>query len=560
MHDDRLGAVFRLLTARGFVLVGTRSGRLSFQGHLHCSSGSVRTALTVSDWDFLSYPVIKLLERPAFLPPLMPHVGVNGELCYFMPGAVILDRYDPALAIAQCLNQASSVLNQIATDPYYRLSDIQDEFLSHWEFGQASAPWPVLLATISDDMAYANYVLINVRSERRAVIASDPMEVRSVANALGGEVESKTSCKCWLFKTKVLPAVPEKMPETVKDLFVWLQQWDRGIYGGVQRVLERERDYLAHSFVTFAVSTPLGWLGFGFDLDQIKRLGAKNRPALYKQYLHGKGGASPILRLSVTDISPSFVHSRNLEFPDLRDKHIALVGCGAIGSYLAQALVRLGAGSGRGSLALVDHDVLQPDNLGRHALGYPGLFQHKAAALRDELFRQFPTAAVNVALKDVREYPPLFAADLLIDATGEESVSELLNGLRLARKTKMPILHVWIKGNGESVQTLWADHSGHGCFRCLKITDEHSHRKERFPVLREGQFPRKRRIGCNAFTPYAVSSPMTAAALAADAVIDWIKGDPSPRFRTRSAENANVHPVKNQNISRLHNCPACGKR
>lgn len=361
-----------------------------------------------------------------------------------------------------------------------------------------------------------------------------------------------------MFKTELLPAVPERMPTTVKELFAWLQQWDKNIYNGVQRILERERGYLEYSFATFAVATPLGWLGFGFDLDQVKRLGAKNRPALYKQYLHGKGGASEILRLSITDISPSFVHSRNLEFDNLQNKRITVVGCGAIGSYVAQSLVRLGAGLGSGSLVLVDHDVLEPENLGRHALGYPGLFQHKAVVLREDLLRQFPLAKVDAVVKDVADYPNLFGADLLIDATGEESVSELLNGWRIARKTEMPILHVWIKGNGECVQTLWADRSGAGCFRCLKVTDEQSYRQDRFRVLNES--PRKRRLGCHAFTPYAVSSPMNAAALAMDAVIDWIKGDPSPRFRTRSIESADVRPVKNQNISRLQNCPACSQR
>jgi molybdopterin/thiamine biosynthesis adenylyltransferase len=380
-------------------------------------------------------------------------------------------------------------------------------------------------------------------------------EVEVFAEALGNTAPLRTNCKCWLFQTAIRPTVPTLMPATIKELFIWLKEWDRKVYNGIQAILEKEPAYLGYSFVTFAIDTPIGWLGFGFDLDQVTRLSSKRSPKLYKQYLHGKGGSRSLLRLYITDLSPSFVHSRNLSFADLRDKHIKLVGCGAIGSYLAQSLVRLGAGLGRGSLTLVDPDTLQPENLGRHLLGYPALFKQKAHALRDELLRQFPLAKIESVAKSVVDHQTLFSADLVIDATGEESVSELLNGWRIDRKTSMPILHTWIKGNGECVQALWADRSGTGCYRCLKPTDDQHYRQDRFPVLNEA--PQKRQIGCHAFTPYAVSSPMQAAALAIDTVIDWIKGDPSPRFRTRSIENADVRRVKNQDISRLESCPAC---
>jgi molybdopterin/thiamine biosynthesis adenylyltransferase len=558
MNGERLGEALRLLTAREFVATGTRSGRRSFEGHLQCSKGAVRVRLVVSDWDFLEYPAITILEHPTFLPILMPHVDSKGGLCYFRRGAVVLDRYDPALAIDQCLDQAKEVLDQIVSNPDYRSGDIQDEFLAHWVFGQATSPWQVLKGSITPNAASANYSFIDTGIGRQAIIANDMAEVEVFAKALGNSSPLRTKCKCWLFKTEFRPAVPKEMPATVKDLFNWLQQWDRKVYNGIQRVLEREPAYLDYSFVTFAVDTPIGWLGFGFDLDQFTRLSSKRSPKLYKQYLHGKGGARSLLRLSITDISPNYVHSRNLSYTDLRDKRITLIGCGAIGSYLAQSLVRLGAGLGRGSLTLVDPDILQPENLGRHLLGYPALFKLKAHAMREELLRQFPLARIESIAKSVVGHQPLFAADLVIDATGEESVSELINGWRIERKTETPILHVWIKGNGECVQSLWADRSGYGCFRCLKPSDELNYRQDRFRVLNEA--PQKRQIGCHAFTPYAVSSPMQAAALAIDTVIDWIKGDPSPRFRTRSIENADVRRVKNQNISRLESCPACSQQ
>jgi hypothetical protein len=244
----------------------------------------------------------------------------------------------------------------------------------------------------------------------------------------------------------------------------------------------------------------------------------------------------------------------------LRNKRITLVGCGAIGGYLAQALVRLGAGTGeKGKLVLIDHDDLEPDNLGRHYLGFTGLFSPKADALHHALQLQFPYACIESRQERVVPNRHLFTCDLIVDATGEETVNEMINGHHIAfRPIVPPVLYVWIKGNGECTQALWVDNSAKfGCYRCLRMPNGHQYRKERFQVLKAP--PQQGFVGCHTFTPYAVSAPMQAAALAADMVIDWMKGDPSPRFRTRSVENAEVYVVKNQNIVALEGCPACSK-
>jgi tRNA A37 threonylcarbamoyladenosine dehydratase len=65
----------------------------------------------------------------------------------------------------------------------------------------------------------------------------------------------------------------------------------------------------------------------------------------------------------------------------LAGKRIALVGCGTIGGYLSDMLVKAGAGSCGGKLTLVDFDGLLPQNIGRHRLGFPDLLSNKAEAM-----------------------------------------------------------------------------------------------------------------------------------------------------------------------------------
>lgn len=553
---ERLAEALRLLRARGFTPTGNRRGVRSFEGAIPCKGGPIKVRVQIWDWDFLTYPAITVLERPEALPPLAPHLDENGWLCYFASGAAVLDRYDPAESIAQCLDQAQLVLERIRLDPNYRHDDIQDEFMVHWFRGQSTTIWPVLIGTVERDTTSSSYWFIEIGDVPHAVIADKREEVEALAAALGGEPPSQTKCPCWLFKTNVLPAIPTSMPSNIKELFAWLRTWDRALYQRIQLVLERERRYLEYSFATFAVHTPLGWLGFGFDLNPVHRLGAKKKPKLYCQYLHHRGSNRGIMRLSITEFGPDFVHSRNLTFADLKDKHVSVIGCGAIGSYVAPGLIRLGAGTGAGRLDLIDPDSLNPENLGRHVLGYPALFKPKADALAEELKHQFPLSKVHAVVRNVRDLANLFDADLVIDATGEEAVSEMINARRLANKADTPVLHVRIRGNGECVQTFWAEGRTLGCFRCLLHAGHKNYRQERYPVLKEE--PHRKQMGCAGFTPYAVSAPMTAASLCMEVIVDWLRsGSPSPRFRTRAHANATVFAVKSQDVTRLTSCPAC---
>ncbi|WP_430997615.1 ThiF family adenylyltransferase, partial [Klebsiella pneumoniae] len=125
-------------------------------------------------------------------------------------------------------------------------------------------------------------------------------------------------------------------------------------------------------------------------------------------------------------MSPDFIHGRNLSFPSLKDKKIVLVGCGAIGGYLAEGLVRLGAGTGQGELLLIDPDELAPGNLGRHTLGMNSLRQAKVTALAARLGLEFPHAKVTPQHR-FAAFPRDLVGDLVINASGEEALSEAMN-------------------------------------------------------------------------------------------------------------------------------------
>lgn len=546
-----LAAGLRELADRGFVAAGFRGGARLFRGQLASPRGRLPAMLHISDWDFLEYPSIWVLDGLEKFPELRPHLDALGGLCYFSRRSVVLDRYDPATAIAQCLEQAEAVLAKILTDRQYLVQDIQNEFLVHWE-RQQPPPLRIHMGSVRQDAPSAR--LHFDQQERGAILTDDPQAAQLLASAIGWTNLTEAINRCWLFRTETPPPIPNRFPQTVRELFEWLREWDRRLYNALQRRLGIEETY-EFELLAMAVHTPVGWIGFMLALKPPGRMTATQ----LKEFLHGRGGTTRITRLALTDISPEFVHSRNLTFPDLTNKRITLLGCGALGSHLAAALVRLGAGQGpHGLLRLIDEELLLPENLGRHYLGYNRLRQDKAKALREELLRQFPLARIEAVPQTAQRVAALVQGDLLIEATGDEAVAEYLNAQWLERGRPLPVLYVWTKGNGECVQSLWTDKAQFACFRCLRLNDPEVYRQERFPVLKRP--PDRKVLGCHAFTPYAVAAPLQGAALAIDVICDWLQGRTTPRFRTRARENVDLHSLASCDPSALPDCPACASR
>lgn len=154
--DEQLGAVLRDLRARGFTPIGSSRGERRFAGTLACRGSPVRIELRISDWDFLSYPPIKVLDG-VDRATLAPHINQYGWLCYLQKGSIVLDRYRPEISVAQCLEQARNVLDQIKFNPAYRARDIQDEFLTHWMNGPAAQVTSVLMGTTKPGAKSTSY-------------------------------------------------------------------------------------------------------------------------------------------------------------------------------------------------------------------------------------------------------------------------------------------------------------------------------------------------------------------------------------------------------------------
>jgi proteasome lid subunit RPN8/RPN11 len=134
----------------------------------------------------------------------------------------------------------------------------------------------------------------------------------------------------------------------------------------------------------------------------------------------------------------------------LKGKRILLLGCGALGSFLAEYVVRAGAKK----LVLVDNDTVSPGILVRqlfrdHSIGYTKVSALKLRleelALGTEIvaeFRNLQRGVLNNFVPD--EY------DLILDATASRTVSIILEKELSARKDAPPIASFSISAKAKS--------------------------------------------------------------------------------------------------------------
>lgn len=117
------------------------------------------------------------------------------------------------------------------------------------------------------------------------------------------------------------------------------------------------------------------------------------------------------------------ISARGVVIPQLQDAKIMMIGVGAIGSTLAESLLRLGCGD----LTLVDPDMIEIGNLCRHTLTMTSIGRPKAEEVAKRMNTIFPNANVKHYAKSVQELmasePEIFNnADIIIDATGSDEV------------------------------------------------------------------------------------------------------------------------------------------
>lgn len=538
--DELIADVTDGLRGRGFDFKARSpdDGWFTYQGTLDGAGKAYSCELQI-DPNFSEYPRVRLLERPPGLPLVVAHLGADCGICYIAKGTVVLDIFDPVGQTLACLDRAEEVLHDIIAGN--SRDDLEDEFYAYWH-GQFC-----LVDMSTDQLGKHVSQVVKNGSDYYPVVTDNVPRTQAKLKALGWSLSSEdVPVVTYRVKTTAKPR-PHNLHwpiENVQQLLKWQGLLDKNCRKKLLSRIQEARATSARAVVLIIESPRMTygvWVGF-------------NRSS-NSEHSNQRSTTTPIFSLSVIPLQVVRLDERYLAQRNvpgrktLADKRLVLIGCGTIGGYLADLLVKAGAGSDGGCLKVVDFENLGPQNLGRHRLGFSGLFTNKAIALKRELDAMAPGANVVAIARDVQEHD-LGEFDLLIDATGEEAL-----GHWLARKYRhAAVLTVWIEGPGVAVRGVMRATQKGGCFRCLCDANRAGMLQAvdgEMPKLLAGE-------GCEGlYVPFPATVSLQAAALGAEMISSWVNNDDAPTLRTRVVDNQFQLATPDCTLLKQSECPAC---
>ncbi len=151
---------------------------------------------------------------------------------------------------------------------------------------------------------------------------------------------------------------------------------------------------------------------------------AGKRGAFGLEYVGGKPGNPKFQSVTIAQDGDDYRQLRSGHLAaTLKDKTVAIVGLGSVGSFVADALARAGVGD----FILVDYSRLRPGHLPRYAFDGPLGWRKVDAVAMALQSRGATTRAVRDFFTHLEPARTLVdAADCVIDATGNEVVTALL--------------------------------------------------------------------------------------------------------------------------------------
>lgn len=150
----------------------------------------------------------------------------------------------------------------------------------------------------------------------------------------------------------------------------------------------------------------------------------------------------------------------------LRERSVLVSGCGSVGSYLAEQLVR----SGVGRLALLDPESVEAENLSRTVYTVEDLGRPKTEALARRLLQIDPAAELTLEPRAVQALEPaaldalVCGADLVLAATDDPAAQRALDRFAYARAK--PALFVGLYAGARGGEVILTVPERTACYLC----------------------------------------------------------------------------------------------
>lgn len=542
---DALWTVDATLRARGFRFVRPLA---TYIGSMPVHGTPVPVEIAIDDLTFVQLPIVRLLCKDG-LPDELAHLHGVDAICFADEGSLPLDLYDPGGAVLRVLLEAAKALEKSFAGG--AALEFERELAAYWRgsvldcaIDRPATP-TILPVEVIPRVSGEPCGLVIVPPGAWPSRASNGDRHKGVLLNFPGDLRH----------------APEFRARTVADALAYIDVQPVKPPGWRQLVVEAaaNNEYC----LLGAPNAIIGWLPrLPKPLQILQDRTRGFRPGAVRRLIEKQMNTVELDRLTARDVSLPTCVTRNLGgAPSLSGKKIVQIGGGTVGGLLARMLVQAGAGCGA-RFTLYDPETLAPGNLGRHLLGFEDIGNNKAEALAKTLRTFHPDVHVVARPLDaILEWDEIEQADLIVDATGDESVAALLNDRYLSSERtggELALLHAWVFGNGIAGQSFLNLKDGLACYRCLRVGFGGPWR---YSPAKDSAAETSRiagRCGEGSYVPFAVDASSAAAGLAFRQALDWVGGKSGKRLRTTVVDLLHGRAkMEWASPKPLADCPAC---
>lgn len=504
--DAVFDAVSALCRERGIAVARQDSTEASFL--------AVELKGTTRDWrlfvhcreDTLSLPTVFLATPRG----LLPHVGYSGIVCVNDGQGLSIDPDRRDDIAAHTLLAAYELLERWGADAQVCHAEFLNELEGYWA-GLPRAAYGQAFFEVD-----GNARLISAYEDSRRNPPAWYFAERG-ARPREFDVAKLQALRALYVDVDELPGIPAH-PEELTHAFV---DEVRGVLSPAQKDLWRELvgpSKNGHRASALLVSVP-------------RQAGGRSLVGVaFAAYKGEVDKRVPVMPLTARRRTSTHMRERGGASLNLSGKRVAVLGCGAVGSVVADTL----AATGVGQLTLVDADNYSEDNVFRHVLDPAYIGFPKTWGLKHQMERRYPgltVDAVEVAAQTWLSRTPLADFDGIVVAFGAPSIERSFARAFRSQEHALPVVFTWLEAldlGGHSV-LMWTHKPG--CLDCLYRDDEGApslHPRTSF--LEANQHVTRNLTGCaSVFVPYGALQARKTGLLAAEQMLEALHGSIAQR-------------------------------
>lgn len=209
----------------------------------------------------------------------------------------------------------------------------------------------------------------------------------------------------------------------------------------------------------------------------------------------------------------------------LSSKKILVIGCGSIGGYLINELIKTGINN----ICVVDSDIMKEENIYRHLLGMEYVGEYKSKAIVDYISKNVPQVDIKSHEENIEdvvgdESISFSEYDLIISAVGNHNLNRWINEYVHRNSINTPMVYLWNETLGIGNHVAFISTENEGCYECLFGYNEDGI-YDKTSYCERGQSFTKRIRGCgSAYMPFSSVNSETTVITGIEVIRRYFEG------------------------------------